>query len=310
MPAFPLPLPTPTALSCRSIAGAASALRRLRLIWISHAHADHHLGLCTLLVAVAAHGAGDGVAQPTLVVGPLAIGRWLEAYASLLPLATRPRFRFVSCAAFNAPRCAERQWLLRQSGLGLCGLQSVRVVHCPDAWGVVLDHSAGWRLVYSGDTRPSEALVAAGRGATLLIHEATFSDDQAAMAAAKRHCCRSEALRVAAQMGAYRTVLTHLSQRYECEAERNGGGGAAWADARSFVAYDLLTVNLADLPVLPDQAPLLAAYFRRFARREEQRAEAERRTAAARTEEIERGLETAAWLAKLLEQIGTGGGEG
>lgn len=35
----------------------------------------------------------------------------------------------------------------------------------------------------------------------------------AQMAARKRHCCRSEALAVAAEMGAYRTVLTHLSQR-------------------------------------------------------------------------------------------------
>jgi hypothetical protein len=259
---------------------------------------------------VAAAACADAASPPTLVVGPVAFGRWLEAYASLLPAATRPRFRFVSCPAFNGPRCADRQWLLRQSGLGLSGLQSIRVLHCADAWGVVLDHSAGWKVVYSGDTRPSEALAAAGRGATLLIHEATFSDDQAAMAAAKRHCCRSEALQVAAQMGAYRTVLTHLSQRYECEAERNVGGGAAWADARSFVAYDLFTLNLADLPVLPDQAPLLAAYFRRFARREEERAEAERRAATARTAEIERGIEVAAWLSRVLGRIGVGGERG
>jgi len=61
------------------------------------------------------------------------------------------------------------------------------------------------------------------------------------MAARKRHSCRSEALAIAAEMGAYRTVLTHLSQRYECDATRTDGGGAAWADARSFVAYDVST---------------------------------------------------------------------
>ena len=32
---------------------------------------------------------------------------------------------------------------------------------------------------YSGDTKPSEALIAAGQDATLLIHEATIGDDTA-----------------------------------------------------------------------------------------------------------------------------------
>lgn len=43
------------------------------------------------------------------------------------------------------------------------------VVHCADAWGLVLHHSSGWRLVYSGDTRPCDALVREGIGATLLV---------------------------------------------------------------------------------------------------------------------------------------------
>ena len=50
----------------------------------------------------------------------------------------------------------------------------MRVDHCHDAWGFVLRGSAGWKVVYSGDTRPSRRLCQAGAGATLLIHEATF----------------------------------------------------------------------------------------------------------------------------------------
>lgn len=33
-----------------------------------------------------------------------------------------------------------------------------------------------WKLVYSGDCRPSEALVREGKGAAVLIHEATFDE--------------------------------------------------------------------------------------------------------------------------------------
>jgi len=69
------------------------------------------------------------------------------------------------------------------SSLGLAGVTSVPVVHCPHAFGVVLESMAriqpggtrrpGWKVVYSGDTRPCDALVDASEGATVLIHEVT-----------------------------------------------------------------------------------------------------------------------------------------
>lgn len=43
--------------------------------------------------------------------------------------------------------------------LGIRNLVNVRVDHCPFAFAAVIDAVAGWRLVYSGDTRPCERLV-------------------------------------------------------------------------------------------------------------------------------------------------------
>lgn len=64
---------------------------------------------------------------------------------------------------------------------GLEALYSVPVVHCPQAFAVVLKAAEringvgkfipGWKLVYSGDTRPCQSLVDASRDATVLIHE-------------------------------------------------------------------------------------------------------------------------------------------
>lgn len=54
----------------------------------------------------------------------------------------------------------------------------------------------------------------AGRGCTLLVHEATFEPALHSQAAQKRHSTTEEALRVAARMGAYRVILTHFSSRY------------------------------------------------------------------------------------------------
>ncbi|KAL6140857.1 hypothetical protein ACLB2K_059150 [Fragaria x ananassa] len=69
------------------------------------------------------------------------------------------------------------------SEAGLEALISVPVIHCSQAFGVVLKASKrlnsvgkvipGWKLVYSGDTRPCPALIEASRGATILIHEAS-----------------------------------------------------------------------------------------------------------------------------------------
>jgi ribonuclease Z len=44
---------------------------------------------------------------------------------------------------------------------------------------------------------PSESLVQAGEGATLLIHEATMGDDQEEMARTKAHSTISQAIDVA-----------------------------------------------------------------------------------------------------------------
>ncbi|CAM9321748.1 unnamed protein product, partial [Hapterophycus canaliculatus] len=71
-----------------------------------------------------------------------------------------------------------------------------------------------WKLVYSGDCRPSEALVRAGKGAAVLIHEATFDETMQQEAYDKQHCTMAEALNVGRRMGAERVILTHFSQRY------------------------------------------------------------------------------------------------
>merc|ERR1712070_706243 len=184
----------------------------------------------------------------------------------------------------------ERHWLLHGSGLSLKSLRSVPVVHCSDAWGLVIDSGSGWRFVYSGDTRPSKALVAAGRNATLLVHEATFGDDRAGDAQRKRHCTRAEALSVATQMRAYRTMLTHLSQRYNGAEFSRGGGPAAWADRRSFVAFDSLILNLADLPDLPTYAPAIATFFKRQQLLVERGRQADLAAQIARTARLEREI--------------------
>ncbi len=73
----------------------------------------------------------------------------------------------------------------------------------------------GRKIVYTGDTGPSEALVKLAENADLLIHEATFEDELKERAMADGHSTPSMAAETAKEAGVKRLVLTHISARYK-----------------------------------------------------------------------------------------------
>ena len=72
----------------------------------------------------------------------------------------------------------------------------------------------GRKIVYTGDTRPSENLVKLAENADLLIHEATFDDELMERAGEDGHSTPSQAAETAKDAGAKWLVLTHISARY------------------------------------------------------------------------------------------------
>lgn len=73
---------------------------------------------------------------------------------------------------------------------------------------------SGRKLVYTGDTRPCKQTIDIARDADLLIHDATFGDEEAERASVTGHSTSREAADVARRAGVLRLVLTHLSSRY------------------------------------------------------------------------------------------------
>lgn len=72
----------------------------------------------------------------------------------------------------------------------------------------------GRSLVITGDTAPCQATVEAARGAELLVHDASFAEEEAQRAADTGHSTVGQAAAVAREAGVKMLALVHISSRY------------------------------------------------------------------------------------------------
>ncbi|KAM7219896.1 hypothetical protein V8F06_004751 [Rhypophila decipiens] len=246
-------------------------LKDMRFIYLSHVHADHHLGTNTVLERLAK--AQDPESPPVYIICPL---RLTPALQDLSQLENLGRIRFITRKASTNPQPKTRvtwavsdEWISQK--LGVIALSAVFVDHCPDAMAVAITFPSGLKIAYSGDCRPCPQFAEIGRDAHLLIHECTFDDDRRGDAIAKRHSTFSEALSIARQMHAKRLLLTHFSQRYPKiqnpnvqESDRETESGPV-----TVFAFDQMRVRLGDFQYAAEYLPAIRALLN-FAHEEEE----------------------------------------
>jgi ribonuclease Z len=231
--------------------------RDLKAIWISHLHADHHLGTASVIKAWAQETKKDDVAKENKLIVASDVGmiNWLKEYSEVEDYGHDR----VDHITMNRTNNYNHQFSPEETQrCGLTSIQSCLVDHCHGALAMVFNFPTGFKVAYSGDCRPSERFTEIGQGATLLIHEATFDDELQGDAIAKKHSTTAEALNVGKKMNARRILLTHFSQRYQKIPVMDSHGGK---DQVAIVAFDYMRVKIGDIAKLEAFKPALIKLY-------------------------------------------------
>ncbi len=218
----------------------------LREVFLTHYHADHYLGLPGMLKTFALRGReapitiygprglselfgslrrifgrltypyelvelapGDSITREgyRLVTFPVSHGASSVGYA-LLEEERPGRFDVATADGLGVPNGPARGALQRGEPVTLPGGRTVT----PDQ--VLGEPRPGRRIVIAGDTAPCATVLEAARGADLLVHEATFLEDERERARETLHSTALDAAELAREAAVAMLALTHLSTRY------------------------------------------------------------------------------------------------
>lgn len=211
--------------SLRNLRKYGLNLDQLSSVFISHCHADHISDLVPFLWAVQI----DGRKNPLQLYGPAG---FKQIFQKLLEGTCTPPDFFKFPLTVSDLEFGER----------LENIQTCATIHPVPTLGFRIE-SANKSLCYSADTIYCPAVVELAKGVDLLVHEATFLEDQLPIAELTKHSTARMAGRVGKEANAKRLALFHIpppNEHRESEfiKEANDGYGS-----KVMMGTDLATIE-------------------------------------------------------------------
>ncbi len=200
-------------------------LVKVKAVFITHLHADHHVGTYTFINKRKKAFEKLGLKYEKLFLcAPPNLFSYFKMVDGVCNSDIESDSLFLS-----AVNLIDNQWLNQsdtiynenelisqrieslKSSLDLSQILTVPVLHIEHSMALVLvQNGTNFKLAYSGDCKPTSEFIKLGKKCDLLIHEATYNDDFRAVADMNMHSTVSQALRVGRSMNATHTCLTHF----------------------------------------------------------------------------------------------------
>jgi ribonuclease Z len=229
---------------------SGAPINQVETIFLTHLHSDHIVGLPELWITPWFLFARKG---PIQVFGPVGTAEMLAGMRGFLASDLRQRpspFNPAADLVCEPHEFAGAQVIYNSGGVTV---SSVPVDHKEGnpAFGFVVEH-AGAKLVLSGDCTLSEALIAAGKGADVVIHN-VFAPSPALLArdpnkrqVAQKLSSPEQAAQVFLRTGTRHGVYSHVILLDSTEADVVARTRAAGYAGPLTVGEDLMTIHIGD----------------------------------------------------------------
>lgn len=230
----------------RQMMRAKTGMMSLSSIFITHLHADHVLGIPGLIQTMSFQGREE----PLTIYGP----PWTKQFTKILTAMGYYKLRFeVNAVELQPGQSIRREGyrvlavetehgvpslgyaLVEDRRRGRFNKEKALELGVPEGPLFSKLHSGesvevdgktirpeqvvgpprrGRKIVYTGDTRPTQDVLEASRSADLLIHDGSLTSDLQDWAEESMHTTAREAAELARDAGVKRLALTHISSRY------------------------------------------------------------------------------------------------
>lgn len=233
--------------SQKQLLGSQFSVMKIENIFITHIHGDHILGVPGLMQTMSMLGRKD----PISIYGPpgtkTSVSHLLNAcneessfkinvtevepgnefnlgYASVTAVETEHSIPSVGYV-YREPDSQGVFDLKKALSFGLnpgpdfTKIQKGEIVNGISSSQIIGPPKKGSSMMYTGDTRICNSVLKAAKGVSVLIHEATYTNEDSELAKKNFHSTAKDAAEVARSCGSRMLALVHISNRYKTKEQ-------------------------------------------------------------------------------------------